>query len=50
MAEESPCSHGAEMHVVITPGEKISQGSLVNTELTAGKMPKSFIKIWLEYL
>ncbi|EKF36318.1 hypothetical protein ABD83_00670 [Bacillus xiamenensis] len=28
IAEESPCSHGAEMPVVFVPGEKISQGSL----------------------
>ncbi len=26
-AEESPCSHSAEMPVVIAPGETISQGS-----------------------
>ncbi len=37
--EESPCSHSAEMPVVITPGETISQGS--SLLLTAGKTPKS---------
>lgn len=38
-AEESPCSHGAEMPVVFVPGETISQGNPVETGLTAGKGP-----------
>ncbi len=45
-AEESPCSHSAEMPVVIAPGETISQGSILM--LTAGKTPKSSW-IWCEY-
>lgn len=36
-AEESPCSHGAEMPVVFVPGETISQGSSAFAGLTAGK-------------
>lgn len=35
-AEESPCSHGAVMPVVIVPGQTISQG-IPDFGLTAGE-------------